>query len=452
MAKLYIKNTDGTYSPYQPVAVLNLDIVQATGSSLTSAMSQKAVTDELAKKQDNISDLADIKDGAALGKTALQEESDPTVPSWAKAATKPTYTAAEVGALPSDTEYVKKIELDTVLGNISVYKSDGSSTNTAIIAESALKLNKTCKIEFNGSFNNIIGFDGSEENYFIDTTHSHPEYVIEDIDAIRSGASKGATALQSYTETDPVYTADKPNLATKAELEAKQDALVSGTSIKTINGTSLLGSGDISVGSDVSVIDNLTSTSTTAALSANQGKVLNDSKQATLVSGTNIKTINSTSLLGSGDITTNDTKNTAGSTNTSSKIFLIGATSQASNPQTYSHDTAYVGTDGCLYSNSAKTLTELTRTVTSATSVTLDDTKYYVISCGSGLTLTLPDGYATDGKEYMCELVIGTEVPVLSLPSDIKFAGGKAPSEILAADTRCQLSIQNGLAVIVSFA
>lgn len=53
-----------------------------------------------------------------------------------------------------------------------------------------------------------------------------------------------------------------------------------------------------------------------------------------------------------------DTKNTAGSTNTSSKIFLIGATSQAANPQTYSHDTAYVGTDGCLYSNKTKVSVE----------------------------------------------------------------------------------------------
>ena len=42
-------------------------------------------------------------------------------------------------------------------------------------------------------------------------------------------------------------------------------------------------------------------------------------------------------------------KNTAGSTNTSSKIYLIGATSQAANPQTYSHDTCYVGPDGVLY-------------------------------------------------------------------------------------------------------
>ena len=36
-------------------------------------------------------------------------ETDPTVPSWAKAASKPTYTASEVGALASNTTYVSKI-------------------------------------------------------------------------------------------------------------------------------------------------------------------------------------------------------------------------------------------------------------------------------------------------------------------------------------------------------
>lgn len=46
-----------------------------------------------------------------------------------------------------------------------------------------------------------------------------------------------------------------------------------------------------------------------------------------------------------------NTKNTAGSTNSTSKLFLIGATSQAANPTTYSRSTAYVGTDGHLYSN-----------------------------------------------------------------------------------------------------
>ena len=42
-----------------------------------------------------------------------------------------------------------------------------------------------------------------------------------------------------------------------------------------------------------------------------------------------------------------DTKNTAGSTDTSSKIYLIGATSQAANPQTYSDNEVYA-TNGVL--------------------------------------------------------------------------------------------------------
>lgn len=77
MAKLYIKNTDGTFTPHSPITVTNLDIVQGKGNSLTSAMSQKSVSDELAKKQDVISDLGTIRTNARKGATALQSESDP---------------------------------------------------------------------------------------------------------------------------------------------------------------------------------------------------------------------------------------------------------------------------------------------------------------------------------------------------------------------------------------
>lgn len=42
--------------------------------------------------------------------------------------------------------------------------------------------------------------------------------TIPDLATIRTNAEKGATALQSYTETDPIYTADKPNLALKSEI------------------------------------------------------------------------------------------------------------------------------------------------------------------------------------------------------------------------------------------
>ena len=69
--------------------------------------------------------------------------------------------------------------------------------------------------------------------------------------------------------TDAVGVGSITNIET--EIGGKQATLVSGTNIKTINSSSLLGSGDVAV-------------------------------QETLVSGTNIKTINGSSLVGSGDI------------------------------------------------------------------------------------------------------------------------------------------------------
>ena len=47
-----------------------------------------------------------------------------------------------------------------------------------------------------------------------------------------------------------------------------------------------------------------------------------------------------------------NTQSNTNSTDTSSKIYLVGATSQGSNKTTYSHDTVYAGTDGHAYSNS----------------------------------------------------------------------------------------------------
>lgn len=54
---------------------------------------------------------------------------------------------------------------------------------------------------------------------------------------------------------------------------------------------------------------------------------------------------------------TTDTKNTAGSTNSTSKLFIIGATSQAANPVTYSESGCYIS-GGELYSNGAVVATE----------------------------------------------------------------------------------------------
>jgi hypothetical protein len=126
-----------------------------------------------------------------------------------------------------------------------------------------------------------------------------------------------------------------------SEWDAKQNALVSATNIKTINGSSVLGSGDLTVsgvaawgsvtgtlsaqtdlqtalngkeplkGSDDNyvtdaekiVIGNTSGTNTGDNATNSQYSGLAASKQDTLVSATNIKTINGSTILGSGDLT-----------------------------------------------------------------------------------------------------------------------------------------------------
>jgi len=81
-----------------------------------------------------------------------------------------------------------------------------------------------------------------------------------------------------------------------------QETLVSGTNIKTVNSTSLLGSGDVSVQDTLVSGTNIKTVNSTSLLGSGNVAV-----QDTLVSGTNIKTVNSTSLLGSGNVAVQDT-------------------------------------------------------------------------------------------------------------------------------------------------
>ena len=119
---------------------------------------------------------------------------------------------------------------------------------------------------------------------------------INDLETIRSGAAKGATALQSvpsgYATEQWVNEQgflkehqDISNLATKAELATKQDVI---TDLDSIRSGAALGSTALqSVPSEYALKSEIPDITT---------------KQDTLVSGTNIKTVNGTSLLGSGNI------------------------------------------------------------------------------------------------------------------------------------------------------
>jgi hypothetical protein len=129
---------------------------------------------------------------------------------------------------------------------------------------------------------------------------------------IIDAASGSGTAWGSITGT----LSSQTDLQTA--LDAKQDDLVSGTNIKTINGNSVLGSGDLIISSgvtDVTATSPIVSTGgATPDISISQSGAATDgylstgdwnafnNKQDALSSGVNIKTINSTSVLGSGNI------------------------------------------------------------------------------------------------------------------------------------------------------
>jgi hypothetical protein len=85
--------------------------------------------------------------------------------------------------------------------------------------------------------------------------------------------------------------------AVTTALATKQATLVSGTNIKTVNSTTLLGSGDIAVQPTLVSGTSIKTVNSNSLLGAGDVAV-----QETLVSGTNIKTLNSVSLLGSGNI------------------------------------------------------------------------------------------------------------------------------------------------------
>ena len=125
-----------------------------------------------------------------------------------------------------------------------------------------------------------------------------------------STESHGTTKLNSSTNSTSTSEAATPS-AVKAAYDlanGKQDKLTSGTNIKTINGQSLLGSGNITIdggsgGVSQEAFDSLVNT--VDNIDADVAQLTKDvqEKQDKLVSGTNIKTINGQSLLGSGNIT-----------------------------------------------------------------------------------------------------------------------------------------------------
>lgn len=105
--------------------------------------------------------------------SALQSytETDPTVPAWAKADKKPTYTASEVGALPNTTV------IPTTLAGLA-------EDATHRVVTDAEKTAWNAKSNFSGSYNDLTNkptipsIDGLATISYVDTAVANKEFIL----------------------------------------------------------------------------------------------------------------------------------------------------------------------------------------------------------------------------------------------------------------------------------
>ena len=128
-----------------------------------------------------------------------------------------------------------------------------------------------------------------------------------------------------------------------------------------------------------------------------------DAKQDSLVSGTNIKTINGESILGSGDITINS--------------------SGGAYPEV-NHGTG-------------------------DTTFTLTPNTFHVWDQVASLTLNFGGGISGMANEYLFQFTSGSTATSLTLPDDIKWANDNAPT--IEANMIYQVSVLRGLASVLEF-
>ena len=169
----------------------------------------------------------------------IKTESDPTVPAWAKTTNKPTYTASEVGALPTSGKAADSAKLNGKSESDFATSAQGLLAQTALQIESdpvytADKPNLALKTD-------LTGYIKTETDPTVPSwakASSKPSYTAAEVGALPTSGkaadsaklngkseSDFATSAQGLlaqtalqTETDPVYKAEKSTLALKTDL------------------------------------------------------------------------------------------------------------------------------------------------------------------------------------------------------------------------------------------
>lgn len=124
--------------------------------------------------------VADIQTSLGKADTALQSytETDPTVPAWAKEPNKPTYTASDVGAVPT----TRTVNNKALSANISLTASDVNAVpTTRTVNGKALSENVVLSAADVGALPNstvIPSLDGFATTTYVDNAVANKEFIL----------------------------------------------------------------------------------------------------------------------------------------------------------------------------------------------------------------------------------------------------------------------------------
>lgn len=177
---------------------------------------------DISGKQDVITDLAEIRNGSALGKTALQSftETDPTVPAHVKAITEEDIAKWNKGG--HDVYQWSFYPYSYATENVSfTFKKNGSTiTGSQGYILKYKRHSKTGEIDITYQTASIKSFlfniPLTDDTIFIvasleEGSYTHLAFSFDVVSNIKGG---GITE-----ETDPVWTAEKSNYYTKSEID-----------------------------------------------------------------------------------------------------------------------------------------------------------------------------------------------------------------------------------------
>lgn len=221
-----------------------------------------SIEQQISAKQDEITDLQTIREGAAKGATAIQSHQD---------------ISGKLDKTEAASTYLSKTEAS------STYLGKTAKAADATKADSATKATQ------DGNGNNIVNTYATKNELNGKGTYSKPSTGIPKSDlasAVQTSLGKADTALQSYTEQyKGTVTGVKVNGSTKTPSSGTVDIGNVVTGVKINGSTKSPSSGTVDLGTVITAHQDISG------------------KQDKLVSGTNIKTINGQSLLGGGNIT-----------------------------------------------------------------------------------------------------------------------------------------------------